>query len=1006
MAQVLLHDLGMLLRRHRIAAGLTQEELAERAGLSARGISDLERGVNRAAHRATLQQLADALDLSPADRLALEDSVTRRRGPSAATTPTRTSLPTGRFLGALPEGTLIAREEELGRLLSAIDAVEGGSGRLVLLAGEPGVGKTRLAQEVTLHVHSRGFLVASGRCYEPEQSVPYFPFLDVLSTAYLAAPPSIQREVGHRWPHLGRLLPDLVADRGREAGGSQDEQPELFRAITGFLEAVAGIAPVALLLDDLHWADDSSLMLLAHVARHTYSSHLLILGTHRDAETRRQHRLRSAIVDLSREGLVDHIVIGRLKEEETAALIAATMEDAQVSDEFAELVHRRTDGNPFFVQQVLRALVEHGDVYRQGGYWLRRAIEDMEVPESVRAAIWQRLSRLGGTTQQILSEASVLGQVFAFEDLQGIGDRAEGEVEEALEEAVGSGLIRQSAGRHAPGEEYAFDHVLTQEALYADLLPRQRKRLHLAAGEALERLPERQREKRAAELAWHFRRGGDAMRSLPYAVLAGSQAETVFAHGEAEWHYRLVLELARESDNHSWGVAALEKLGTVLRTVARYDEALQMWEQAAQSYAARGESESHGRVLALIGEVHYHRGTPEQGIARLQPVLAAAGHDGTSRTPAAYLPSVYAALSLLFFASGRYDEALAAAERASNLAGTVGDQGVLPRAEVSRALALLALSRRDEAQRVLEEVVPLAETAGDLDTLARALDNLSNVHYRRGEFDKSRAYLLRGLEVAERMGDPATMAHMLFMLGGNAFWVGDWSASHRYLNRIVAIVQALGESRISALPPYACGLLALHEGDEETASRYLEESVPLAERTGNLPILMRAHSLLAERELREGNPASALARLVPLLDRPGLEGSATLLVPLAQAYLALGNEAAAEAVVAQALSRATADDDSIDLSGALRVSAMLAVRQRRWDSAMHALDNGLSLTRRMNYAYGEALFLYEYGMMHHDKGETEQARQPLQEALPIFQRLGARSDVERTEQSLREYGQL
>jgi predicted ATPase/Tfp pilus assembly protein PilF len=1015
MAQPTLHDslkpagrFGTLLRRYRTAAGLTQEELAERAGLSVRGISDLERGVNRAAHRATIQQLADALDLSPADRLALEAAVTRRRGPQLETgrpaSPTApTSLPTGRFLGALPEGALIAREEELGRLLSAVDAVEGGSGRLVLLAGEPGVGKTRLAQEVTRHVYERGFLVASGRCYEPQQSVPYYPFLDVLSAVYRAASPSIQADVGRRWPYLGRLLPDLVTDRGRESGSGQDEQQELFRAITNFLEAVAEIVPVAILLDDLHWADDSSLMLITHVVRHSYSSRLLIVGTYRHVEARRRHALSSAIADLSREGLVENMMVHGLKEEGTAALIAAAMGEAGVSDEFAELVHRRTDGNPFFVNQVLRALVERGDVYRQGGYWLRRALEDMELPESVRAAIWQRLSRLSSATQQILSEASVLGQVFIFDALQGLGDRTEEEIEEALEEAAGSGLIRQSAGWDAAGEECAFDHVLTQEALYAELAPRRRRRLHLTRAEALEHSsraprPAGHRETRPAELAWHFRRGGDAMRAWPYAMLAGSQGEAVFAHSEAEWHYRIALELAGQCGNQSWEAAALEKLGGVLRVAARYDEALEALEQAATMHRAANDLEGEARIVRAIVEVHFVRGKFDEGVERVQPLLdAQAGRE---------LPPDLAVLlayqqATHFWMAGKYREYLEVVQRAADRARSAEDLKSLAIHQASCGVALRVLGRMDEAVQVLVEAVALAGASGDPLALFRALVYLGEAYAFAADLDRARAQFQHTLETIEPMGNLSWTAYTLTHLGWISYILGDWQRARQDLERAAELDTSADRSQYSVLPLLRLGELCAHEGRWDEASSLLEQGLAIAEDVQDPQWIEDAQSTLAELDVLKGHPEAALVRLQPLLDRPGVDEDLSFLPPvLAWAYLELGDTNRAEEVVLKATARAAVTCSPLTLLHWHRLRGLVLTQRERWEQAERAFAEAVSMARDLPYPYAEACILSEWGRSHVRRGEFARAQERCEEALFIFRPLGAHPYIERTEQAL------
>jgi transcriptional regulator with XRE-family HTH domain len=226
-----------LLKRHRDAAGLTQEELAGRAKLGVRTISDLERGISKAPYRTTIRRLANALELSGEDRTELEASA--RHPVEQPSRGDRTPIEGG-FLGAVPTARLVARAEELGRILDALEATEGGSGRLVLLAGEPGIGKTRLAQEASVHAWERRFLVAAGRCYEAQSGVPFYPFLDALCTLYEQAPPAIREEISERWPYLTRLLPDhfLISQTAATSSESREESQRLLRAVTGFVREV------------------------------------------------------------------------------------------------------------------------------------------------------------------------------------------------------------------------------------------------------------------------------------------------------------------------------------------------------------------------------------------------------------------------------------------------------------------------------------------------------------------------------------------------------------------------------------------------------------------------------------------------------------------------------------------------------------------------------------------------------------------------------------------------
>jgi len=913
-------------------------------------------------------------------------------GPRTALEQAGQHLPIGSFLGALPVGPLVAREDELARILAAVEAVARGEGRLLLLTGEPGIGKTRLAQEATLALRNRGFLVAAGRCYEPQQTLPFYPFLDALEALFDAAPADIRDSAARQWPYLGQLLPDRVGIHPIASAQHQDDQQRLFRAVTDFLRAIARTIPVAALVDDLHWSDAASLDLLQHLARHTRSDRVFLLGTYRDMEVGRQHPLERALLDLEREGLVDRAVLHRLDGRGTADLIAETMGEARISDAFAQLVHGRTEGNPFFVQQVLRVMVEQGDVFREGSHWERREIEKIAVPQSVRAVIGQRLSRLAERTQEILREASVLGRRFSFDQLQRMAARSEDEFDEALEEATSAALI-QEEGR----EGYAFDHALTQQTLYGELSARRKRRLHLAAGEALEGLSEVERDRRASELAWHFLQGDDPERALPYTLLAGDQAEAVYAHREAEWHYRTALELAREIGGTLREGEALENLGQVLRTTARYDEALAALEQAAEMSRIARDTDAECRLTARIGWVHAVRVTPQEGVVRLEATREGVA-DGEA-SPG--LAALHAALAHLYFVTGRYPETLDSAQRAADLARTVSDECVLAQAEGRRAVALTMLGRSEEAIPVLEEVIPLAEKVGDLDTLCRALNNLGDKYLFRGEFTKVRPYYEQGEAVARRLGDPDQLAFLTAKVGVIAHCMGEWREAQTLAERARSLARS-ATSLWGAIAPFVfSGDLYTSMGRLEEAIGYLEEARTIAERSHDLQYLPFVQRLLGECDLLQGHPEVAISRLWPLLDRPDLPADTSgELATLAEGYLGTGDLDRALAMTQRAMALAHDHGNRWQLVSILRVCGLVLAYQDRQEEAVQCFDQAVSLARSMPYPYGVARAHYESGCLLARQGKSEQASRQLEEALAILRRLGAQLYVKRTEQAL------
>jgi predicted ATPase/class 3 adenylate cyclase len=922
------------------------------------------------------------------------------------------ALPIGGFLGALPSGVLVGREREWDQIMVALDEVSKGSGRLVFLSGEPGIGKTRLAQEVTLKARHWGFLVATGRCYEQEQAVPYYPFLEALATIYQASPVGIQIEMPRRFPHLTRLLPDQipVQEADGEMNGDppdQEDQQRLFRAVTHLLETLALSLPVALLLDDLHWADDSTLKMLQHLARYLRASRVLILGTYRDVEVNRQHPLEPALLDLGREGLVEEVQVKRLSPEGTAELMSEIMGENQDLDDLAKLVYRRTDGNAFFIQEMLRALVESGDVYRKDGRWELRRVKDMEVPKSIRSLIGQRLSRLEDQAQEILREASVLGQEFSFDDLQQLAALAprtytsgregaswsEDAIDAALEQAIVAGLVREVRPEH-----YEFNHALTQQTLYAELTTRRRKRLHLAAGQTLLRLPDKMKMRRAGELEWHFLEGDDAEQALPYALTAGDQAEAMFANGDAERHYRIALELAVEIGDSSRQLEALEKLADVVATEARFDRALELLEEAVSIHQAQGNREGEANAVAQIGHVHMARGTRREGVERLLPLVTQLEKEQSDAEPSRGRAALWAALARLY-QGGNPGEQLRAAERALELATALGEDRLIISAEISRSYALWELGQEDEALRVLEDVIPRAQDAGDMNTLARALNNTGVYYQRRGDLDKDRVYHERALEVHERRGDRGQIISGSMVLSMNAFLVGNWSQARNYLERAEAMLESLGSTRLATWPTAARGWMALREGDLDVAEGYAIEAVQLAQTAGpewrRLVARLRAEIALLGRQ-----PAEALERLQPELKQTGWRGDPSFLETLAWVYLENGDLSDASSTILQAVDLTRHLKYRIDVPSALVVAGVVMTRQERWQEASRYLDEALGLSHEMHMPFEQARALLAKGILLRLQARPDEARYTLDQALGIFGRLGARIDEERVAEEL------
>jgi tetratricopeptide (TPR) repeat protein len=359
-------------------------------------------------------------------------------------------------------------------------------------------------------------------------------------------------------------------------------------------------------------------------------------------------------------------------------------------------------------------------------------------------------------------------------------------------------------------------------------------------------------------------------------------------------------------------------------------------------------------------------------------------------------------LGFLLFTAGQYGAALPASERAVELARTSGDDRTQVLAAWNRVNLLQLLGRLGEALRVGQEVLPLVEAVGDLDGLLRAHVDLAWFHALQGALATSRAYIERAVALAEQMGDPGQLAFMLAFRGELALLSGEWPGAHADLEQAVAQSRQL-DTWWSAYPLLFRARLSLAEGAWAEATAQTQEAVALAQRSGDLQALRLVSPVMAELDVLEGRPQAASARLVPLLDRPGLEEcDVTLLMPvLAWAQLELGQVEQATATVAQVLRRARREEMRPVLVEALRVQALIALRQEHWVEAARSLEEGVALARSMPYPYAEARLLHVDGQLHAVLGEPGLARERLEGVRALFQRLGAQRDILRVEQALR-----
>jgi len=413
------------------------------------------------------------------------------------------------------EVQLVDREEEMRVLTEAVDRATSGHGAVVFLCGEAGVGKTRLARELEAYARAREMQVLSGRCpalFRMDGFPPYVLWEEVIKD-YLevCTPEQLFRVIGSYPIEVSKLVPGLQQKLGAFPQSfplsPEHSRHRLFEAVTQLITNISVEAPLLIILDDLQWTDQSSLLLLQYLAREVYKEALLILGAYRDTYVDRKHPLSPVLTELNRDRLLHSVPLKRLSFNDVSEMTDRILKQHEVPDEFRKLVYEKTRGNPFFVEEVIKSMKEEGVVYRERNRWKTSGISKFKFPETVKEVVEARISRLDDDCQRVLTIASFVGKDFAFDALRIASGLAEERLLENLDKLLKAELIEAQV---IHGEELcSFADVIVRDVVQEEVNPLRARRLHGAVGSALEKVYGGKVDEHLGELAYHFLESGD-----------------------------------------------------------------------------------------------------------------------------------------------------------------------------------------------------------------------------------------------------------------------------------------------------------------------------------------------------------------------------------------------------------------------------------------------------------------------------------------------------------------
>jgi tetratricopeptide (TPR) repeat protein/archaellum biogenesis ATPase FlaH len=564
-------------------------------------------------HRADLPPALDALIMqllqkdpgkrpeSAAVVLQALEAIGTEKGKKEATKETQTTSE-----NPLYRRVFVGREPELKQLQAAFDGAMSGQGALMMVMGEPGIGKTALSEQLATYVTLRGGRTLVGHCYEEGSlSLPYLAFVEAMRSYVMDRDvKDLREELGTGAADVARIVSEIrekLKVKPRLQKDPEEERYRLLQAVTSFLTNAAGVQPLLVVLEDLHDADKGTLEMLTHVSRHLSGTRLLVVGTYRDVEVDRSHPLSAALADLRRISTYGRVILRGLNADEVKRMLESITRES-VPWGLAEAVHRQTEGNPLFVQEVIRFLAEEGLITRKSGHWrpMKDTPLEMNIPEGLRDVIGKRLSLLSKECNLLLSTASVIGREFSLETLRAVAGIDEEKLINALREAVQLSIIEERT--QVGSVRYRFTHAFFRQTLYEELIAPQRLRLHQQVARALEVQFKKRLEEHAAELAEHFFQStdpADLEKAVTYGVMAAKRARDVYAYGEAVRLLEQSIKVQRvlNPDDKAKICDLLLELGDTLSWARGAQRALEMELEEAFSLAEDiGDREQAARI--------------------------------------------------------------------------------------------------------------------------------------------------------------------------------------------------------------------------------------------------------------------------------------------------------------------------------------------------------------------------------------------------------------------------
>jgi diguanylate cyclase (GGDEF)-like protein len=897
----------------------------------------------------------------------------------------------------IPTQEMIGRDEELIRIKGFIQSIFDGCGGAITISGEIGVGKTRLLHEVIKDSDYQNMRFLNSNLSATTKSIPYYPFREIIRAVIKKQGEESLFEIPQAYQiELVKIVPELSGKSKIDEQIFMVDKFRLFEGVRRFLALQASKAPLFVCLDNIHWADDSSLELFHYLVRALKESSVFFFLVYRVEEVK-DSSFQNVLQLMAREGLYKKTDIEPLKTADVARMLSL-MIDGIPSSELTEYIFKETGGNPFFIEELMKSLDTNGALVWHKDKWVFDRGKKVVIPYSIEGVVDRKLGMMDKEACDLLEYAAVLGRKFDFRFLHDITRMNEGHLFDLMDEILGMRLLEEQRR-----EYYCFSEEIIREVIYNKISGLKLKRYHQVVGEKLLALYKGRTEVVVEELANHFYISRDLEKAIAYSVVAGGRAKDVYANRDAIRFYNIAIECLPQSEimdkevkeieylkkkaavfdlvgesekavedlgeaikkatvlgERKWEADCLIALCKVYFGISRYNNTIEMAEIALEIYKELNDKKGEAEGLNCIGIAHWYLGEFKNALKLYQSSLKIAKKIGNRNLEAMTLGNC----SIIFWNLGEYSKSLKYYSRSLEITKELGDPETEGRAFNNIGLIYGTLGENSKALEYYKHSLKITKEIGERKIEASTLNNIGIIYVTFGEYTKALEYYMDSLKITREVGDRKVEAMTLNNIGILYCNIGEYSKALEYCTNSLETSREIRDRQTETESLIGIGDLYLEMEDLSNAQEYYNKAFSITQ-------MIKSKSLLAE-----------------------------VLLSFTSLYFEKNGLVKAKKQLKQVLSLA----DELGLKNikakALCFSGRLCIKEKKWNKAKSSFEESIRIFKKLKSKFSLARVYYYQGLMFKKSGKKTEAKKYFTKAMRIFKKLGAKVWIEKVTREL------